>query len=940
MKAIKKLFSFLSIGIVAATVLIPATQTQQAAALSGGDFQAGRIIDDSLFFNKSSMTVAQIQAFLNSKVPTCETYHAPYLSTYYAPFTCLKDYQENPTTRENNYGLYNTNGTPKSVSGGKSAAQIIWDAAQAHSISPKVLIVMLQKEQGLVTDTWPIEPQFDKAMGYACPDTAACDTTYYGLYNQVTSAAWQLRRYVEYPNNYNFKAGVTRYVGYNPSVSCGGTSVFLQNSATAALYNYTPYQPNAAALESLYGTAPCGAYGNRNFWRYYNDWFGSTLSAVTYVQDDSSAGQYILYNDKKQALTYDGLIAWGIDKLPLTYLPRSTLDLYASASTPLTRYAQIEGTASKVFIDKAIYYDVTSDIAQSWGNFNGIQLSTIPWSVLDLAGFGGLLPMVVNTGGSQYIMESGTIHKLTSPALLRTWANPAYGSIDISDQYLQNISIGDNLYNNIVSYGDTYYLLDGVKMYSIPTKTRALLGNWQAIDVTSSTIRRYRNSGSLSYLIKGSPSTIYALDNTQKRAIPYYDVFNALRVNNTTETTLSNDAISLLPTGSAISSSFLLDSSTSKVYYANQKVIELSAGTSEQYGATNYATAVSTTFISLFDKRTREPSLFAKSSAAAGVYLIDEGKRIPITYYNVLYALGGEDNITTIPDQDLQAIPINDTAMTLRISSTSNPEIVIDKASVFTTSDNPTAIVSWKLSSVTNLSDFTYNYLVGSKKSKPLSIHIQAPNGEFCIVDQTLVCAESVPMIYAWDLQSELIHPSNSLLNYLGLKRSSRVSLFVTGKTGQVNATKVFAMVDGKLQYIDAPIKMRNLAFTGEIVKLSDTTIDYLKSMTSLNGYLFRTPDSNIWVVDGGKRRLAVNASNWTSSFNPPHEVSSGFISQFMRGDDLTKSVTSSSTTAIFGMEDGNRRAISTYLKYAQGWSPYSVITPSLLDIIPNGSDY
>ncbi|WP_170192092.1 cell wall-binding repeat-containing protein [Rhodoglobus vestalii] len=50
----------------------------------------------------------------------------------------------------------------------------------------------------------------------------------------------------------------------------------VQNYATAALYNYTPYRPNTAALNNLgsYGDS-CSSYGNRNFWDYYYSWFGN-----------------------------------------------------------------------------------------------------------------------------------------------------------------------------------------------------------------------------------------------------------------------------------------------------------------------------------------------------------------------------------------------------------------------------------------------------------------------------------------------------------------------------------------------------------------------------------------------------------------------------------------------------------------------------------------
>src|SRR5699024_261440 len=38
-----------------------------------------------------------------------------------------------------------------------------------------------------------------------------------------------------------------------------------------------PYQPNRAALNAGYGTGDgCSAYGNRNFYNYFTDWFGST----------------------------------------------------------------------------------------------------------------------------------------------------------------------------------------------------------------------------------------------------------------------------------------------------------------------------------------------------------------------------------------------------------------------------------------------------------------------------------------------------------------------------------------------------------------------------------------------------------------------------------------------------------------------------------------
>lgn len=255
-----------------------------AAALSGADFQAGRIIDDGLFYNGEAMAAQEVQAFLEEKVPVCDAMGAqPYAGTtraaygtsrgYPPPYTCLKDYTETTTTKPVETGLCNGY-----VGGSQTAAEIIYQVGKSCGISQKVLLVLLQKEQSLVTDDWPWSIQYRSATAYGCPDTAPCDTEYYGFFNQVYNAARQFKRYTRDAELFNYKSGRDSYILYNPNAACGGTNVFIENNATAALYNYTPYQPNAAALANLYGSGDsCSAYGNRNFWRLYNDWFGSTL---------------------------------------------------------------------------------------------------------------------------------------------------------------------------------------------------------------------------------------------------------------------------------------------------------------------------------------------------------------------------------------------------------------------------------------------------------------------------------------------------------------------------------------------------------------------------------------------------------------------------------------------------------------------------------------
>ena|GEM_PF-1241040 len=277
------------------------------ATASGSNFNAGYIISDSTFYNSGTMNVTAIQNFLNAQVPTCDTngtaiYSGSMTDAQYAasqgwpgpPYVCLRNYTQNtPAMAADSY----CGATPART--GTSGAQIIADVSSACGINPQVMLVLIQKEQGLVADTWPLNSEYLHATGFACSDSAPCDSSYAGFFYQVYYAAHQFKIYQAKPNNYSYVAGQTNHVYYqtnlgnfvnptgnatdssrNGQSGCGYSNVYIQNQATAALYIYTPYQPNQTALANLYGSGDgCSAYGNRNFWRYFTDWFGSTTSA-------------------------------------------------------------------------------------------------------------------------------------------------------------------------------------------------------------------------------------------------------------------------------------------------------------------------------------------------------------------------------------------------------------------------------------------------------------------------------------------------------------------------------------------------------------------------------------------------------------------------------------------------------------------------------------
>lgn len=254
--------AMLSVGLVAIT------PPQPSVAADASQFDPGNIISDDLFYDSQAMSSAsEIQQFLVNQVPVCRSSYA-----------CLTTYRTNTPT------MSPVAGRCSGYDGRSSelAAEIIYRVGIACGISTKAMLVLLEKEQSLVTSSNPSKGRFEAATGMGCPDTAPCDPAYGGLFYQVYYAALQFKVYKTSPGSFNYVAGRVNSILYHPNRDCGASPVYIANAATAGLYNYTPYQPNAAALANLYGTGDsCSAYGNRNFWRIYTDWFGSTQTNTT-----------------------------------------------------------------------------------------------------------------------------------------------------------------------------------------------------------------------------------------------------------------------------------------------------------------------------------------------------------------------------------------------------------------------------------------------------------------------------------------------------------------------------------------------------------------------------------------------------------------------------------------------------------------------------------
>jgi len=252
-------------------------------------FNPNHIIEDTDMLDSRSMTLSEIQQFLVSE--------NSYLATY-------------KTT--------NAYGTPN-----KSAAEIIYDAANNNydcdnadlsdspteterqqkcvhitTISPKVILATIQKESSLIEN-----PNYDSkldgyALGYGCPDGAACNPRYKGFAKQINSAALQFLDYMNIQGRYPYKVGQT-YTFSNPygAVCNEPMSVTIETRATAALYDYTPHVYN----------------GNYNFFKLLKRYFPKTAKNYpdgSLLQVSGEAGVWLIQNGQKRPFSsYSALIS-------------------------------------------------------------------------------------------------------------------------------------------------------------------------------------------------------------------------------------------------------------------------------------------------------------------------------------------------------------------------------------------------------------------------------------------------------------------------------------------------------------------------------------------------------------------------------------------------------------------------------------------------------
>ncbi len=892
-----------------AFLLLPARHTFSANAV---DFKPGRIIDDSTFTNQNSMSPQTIQAFLNSKVQNCQAGH-----------TCLKDFTEN----------------------GKSAAQIIWEQSQAFSINPQAMIVLLQKEQGLVSDTSPGSYEYTYATGFCVPDgppPPACQGTY-GFTNQLYYAARMFRKIMNNdPSQYTpFLLG-NNNIPYLPG--CAAPTVFIENRATMALYAYTPYQPNPSVMNYLYSSVPqgdpgysCAAYGNRNFWRNFTDWFGPTTGEgfvlATSYNDNGDPRQWVIYKGIRRLVPNEEIArAWGFDDLPLAQMTGLYLGSITQASQPVDRLLRASGSHDIYFVDNGNSYKILDpNMMTVWG-LNpaatidvSVDLSRVPVNQ-------GALSYALRKNGSTavYMMDGDSIRQYSNGNILAAWEGDSPKVIDLSTDYSNKLNnTGSSITTNKAkraSSADQYNVTASQKLYL--SAAIAPLYPGSPMTVSDLTMNRLVTSSPASHFIRGvGSSTVYLVD-TSRHAISSQELLRAWGIGANPDVNVVNQGTLNLLTVGAVINTYLADVS-GQLYLMDGRRITVPSAIDSGYRTSNVYSASSALMAALPAGETASGLL--KGFNSSPVYLMDDGSIRHIRGPQDLTYLAGGSTITSVSDYVLNQFTHGGFVGSYLSSGGTN--YVIDSGNRYSVSGavashwnltSPDAVDASTISRFSNASSLTDRVKIGSA-------YYLVRNGKSHLTFNT-------DMAGIWNLTTSPTQPSQAFMQRVA--PSTPLTIFVRSTDAADQRIFVADNAGSNLYHLTSTAQVFNYGYQsgGKIMEITPSDITGSTVATAKN--LIRKSSGGESVLDSGAKKAFINGtvqSSWTTGSNIS-TVSDSFWAYVPSGASISATIKGSGPT-VYAVDAGQKRWIRSTQTYTNTYAPFYSVSDLLLSLLPNGAD-
>ncbi|MEK7122991.1 MAG: hypothetical protein AAB855_04000 [Patescibacteria group bacterium] len=341
----------------------------------GLSFNPELIISDEDFFSSEDMSREEVQWFLERKNSTLATYRVPA-----------------------------SDGTAR------RASDVIWESAQSNGLNPKVLLVLLQKEQSLIENPHPSQYSYDWATGYArcdaCPASHPAVAAYKGFSAQVEKAAWRKKYYTTHPYEFTYQEGLTSNVD--------GMTLTPQNRATAALYNYTPH-----------------LRGNFSFWKLWQRYFGKAFPDGMLIKEDGSPNIWLIADGNKRRVTSMSVLRSRYAERNVAYVSRGSLNTYPEG-TPVRfmQYSLLQVPTGGIYLiaDDGKFIIPSREVFRHIG-FNALEIEKVNEHDLDDIPTLGILSKEDSPleelvqdpkNGGVFLLTAGAKHPLFERALLET----------------------------------------------------------------------------------------------------------------------------------------------------------------------------------------------------------------------------------------------------------------------------------------------------------------------------------------------------------------------------------------------------------------------------------------------------------------------------------------------------------------------------------------
>ncbi|MDP2586529.1 MAG: hypothetical protein Q8P32_02040 [Candidatus Komeilibacteria bacterium] len=389
---IKKILSFISIISILFSPAASLAQVTYYETLNP-QFNPNRIIDDTFINDYNSLTLEEIKRFLDDQGGTLGRY-------------------VDPSTQQ-------------------PAFWLIWNTAQEYRINPKFIMIMLQKEQSLITDDSPTENQYNWAVGYSCYG-GVCLDVYKGFAKQIQAMANKIVN--SYLSDLKIKGKYTANFYCTFTKWCVGVAKMTQdeqliipeNKITAALYTYNPYQGGTITKQGRVGA-------NYNFWKIWDRWFNQlTLRPTsTLLKTAGSDVVYLIQNGKKRPFANFSALATRYDPKKIMIVGQNELDQYQLGDPiKFSQYSLLANDEGKIFllVDDTLRQIADMEVFRTLG-FNPEEVETV--SSADLAGLKIGRPITISSSyptgalitdsstGGVYWVQAGEKFPIMAPEILR-----------------------------------------------------------------------------------------------------------------------------------------------------------------------------------------------------------------------------------------------------------------------------------------------------------------------------------------------------------------------------------------------------------------------------------------------------------------------------------------------------------------------------------------